>query len=468
MTEKKLSNFPSGSSFYSIHIDDIAFPNDYGVGKVDGYVLFVPGALPGDRVKVEIVKRGERFGYGKIVSIEEPSPSRVTPLCPHFGPCGGCTLQNMAYDDQLLIKERYLRETLKRIGGTDTAQLDMLPITPSPLIHFYRSKLELAFGQEGGNVILGLRQRVSPFEKYGSKVVPLERCVIFSPLLEKIIPIFTDYAHAHHLVPYNPLTRQGSLRHLILREAKSSGDIMVILEATRAGALPDMIKIWQALTDTIPHIKSFFGAVNGAPSDVIRFEKVFPVGGRSFIEEEVASRVFRIYPQSFFQPNPKSAELLYRQIPVLASLRSEETVLGLYCGIGPIEISLSPFVKKVTGIDSLPQNITNAVENCRLNERLNCFFFTGAVEDLHHGGLVGRPDILVFDPPRGGLTKKALRVIMELRPPKLIYISCNPSTLARDLKLFLRSSYAVKKIAPFDFFPHTSHLETFVYLQNHL
>ncbi|HVN95017.1 MAG TPA: 23S rRNA (uracil(1939)-C(5))-methyltransferase RlmD [Syntrophorhabdaceae bacterium] len=467
MAKKKLSSSTSGPSLVSIDIHDMAFPNDYGVGKAAGYVLFVPGALPQDRIKAEIVKRGKHFGYARMVSLEQPSPLRIKPPCPHFGLCGGCTLQNIGYQHQLLMKERYLHETLKRVGDIDATKVDVLPICPSPLTYSYRSKIELSFGEEQGQAVLGLRQRLSPFEKYDGSVIPLHGCMNFSATLTRIIPVFTDYARSHRLACYNMLTRRGTLRRLIVREAKASGDIMVILEAT-TGRLPDTSGLWQAMIKTAPEIKSFFCAVNRRTGDSTRFEQILHVGGHVFIEEKVDPWIFRVHPESFFQPNPKSAETLYRQIPSMAPLSRDETMLGLYCGMGPIEISLSPFVKTVTGIDSLPQNIANAVENSLINNRSNCTFLTGAVERLHVTGSITRPDITVVDPPRGGLTPAACNLIATLKPRKLIYISCNPSTLARDLKLFIAKGYTIGKIAPFDFFPHTSHSETFVYLQDHL
>ena len=250
MKKNKFSLPPEGS-LHSIHIHDIAFPNNYGVGKIDGYVLFVPGAVPQDRIKVEIVNQGKRFGYGKIISIEEPSPFRVEPFCPHFGLCGGCTLQNLAYNHQLIIKENYLHQTLKRLGNIDLNEIDVSPITPSPETFFYRSKIELAFGERDGQIALGLRERASSFTRYTATVVPLRECRAFSPLIEKIIPVFADFAQVNHLAPYNPITKKGFLRHLIIRESKSTGELMCILETT-TGNLPDMKQCWQTAHSSGP------------------------------------------------------------------------------------------------------------------------------------------------------------------------------------------------------------------------
>ncbi len=453
---------PSNGSCHSIFIDDIAFPNNYGVGKKDGYVIFVPGALPGDCVRVEIINKDNRFGYGRIISLEENSPYRVNPPCPHFGLCGGCTLQNLAYDHQLAIKENYLRQTLKRLGHINLDHIEVSSVTPSPDTSFYRGKIELAFGESHGRITLGLRERISPFEQYHARVVPLRQCRAFSPLMEKIVPFFVDFAEANHFVPYNPITKQGFLRHLIIRESKSTGQLMCILETT--STLPDMKLWWHMLNQRIPEVKSFYGTVNNGWSDVVRYEKTLPVAGKSYIEESIGHFTFHIHPQSFFQPNPKAAEKLYEKIPDLAAFDKNQRLLGLYCGAGPIEIFLSPHVREVAGIDSLPENITNAIENCQINAVTNCSFHASAVENVLKNVPVHRPDILVIDPPRSGITNKAFRVILELEPEKIIYVSCNPSTLSRDLKLFCEKKYLIRKIAPFDFFPHASHLETVVCL----
>lgn len=461
--KKSKTGRPSDGSCHSIYIDDIAFPNNYGVGKKDGYVLFVPGALPGDLVNVEIINRNKKFGYGRMVSIEENSPLRIDPPCPHFGLCGGCTLQNLAYDHQLTIKENYLRQTLKRLGHIDLNDIEVSPIAPSPDTSFYRGKIELAFGEVHGQITLGLRERVSPFERYWAGVVPLRECRAFSPLIKKIIPFFVDFADANHFVPYSPITKQGFLRHLIVRESKSTGELMCILETT-TGVLPNMKQWWQMLNQRVPEVKSLYSTVNNGQTDVVRYEKTLLVAGKSYIEESIGPFTFHVYPQSFFQPNPKGAEKLYERIPDLAAFNKNQRMLGFYCGAGPIEIFLSPHVREVIGIDFLPENIANAVENCQINAVANCSFHAAAVENFLKIIPIQEPDILIIDPPRGGITNKAFRIILELTPAEIIYISCNPSTLARDLKLFCEKQYTIEKIAPFDFFPHASHLETVVCL----
>ncbi|MCX5805972.1 MAG: 23S rRNA (uracil(1939)-C(5))-methyltransferase RlmD [Proteobacteria bacterium] len=447
-----------------IEIIDIALPNNYGVAKIEGLVVFVPEGIIGDLVKVKILRQEKKTAYGEIFELVAPSLFRVIPRCSHFGPCGGCTLQNLSYEKQLELKENYLLQTLKRIGGLDTEKIRFFPITPSPDIYYYRNKLELAFGESEGRATIGLRERVSPFKKYQGNVVPIERCLISSQVTEKIIPPFINFARKHGLAAYNPFTGQGFLRHLFLRESKSSNELMAIIETTK-GDMPDLMPLWQLLTTLVPEIKSFYRIINNIPGDNFHSGKLIHIAGKSYIEETLNGLKFRVFPESFFQPNTKAAEILYKKIIELADLKADEKVLGLYCGAGPIEISLAGYAKEVTGIDSLQANIINAHENCKLNKVKNCFFHTGKVETILGKINLDKTDLLIMDPPRGGISNDGLKHIARINPKKIGYISCNPSTLARDLKDITTHGYSITGITPFDFFPHTPHIETLVVLE---
>ncbi|MCX5813632.1 MAG: 23S rRNA (uracil(1939)-C(5))-methyltransferase RlmD [Proteobacteria bacterium] len=449
------------NQFITTEIIDIALPNNYGVAKTDGLVVFVPEAVIGDRVKVRILRKEKKVAYGEILEIVAPSPFRVMPRCPHFGPCGGCTFQSLAYEKQLDLKENYLLQTLKRIGGLDMKNIRIFPIFPSPDTYFYRNKLELAFGEREGIITMGLRERVSPFKNYKGNVVPIERCLITNPVTEKIIPFFTAFAQKHGLAAYNTFTGKGSLRHLILRESKTSGELMAVLETTE-GIMPDLFPLWQSLVTLFPEAKSFYRIINNRPGDDFHTGKLNHIAGKTYIEETLNGFKFRVFPESFFQPNTRAAEILYRKIIELTGLKTDEKLLGLYCGAGPIEISLSGYTKEVIGIDSLHTNIINAKENCRLNNVKNCLFYAGKVEAILGKINLDKIDLLIVDPPRGGISKEGLKHIFRIDPKKIGYVSCNPSTLARDLKDILMHGYSITDIAPFDFFPHTPHIETFV------
>lgn len=451
----------------TVEITDMAFPDGYGVAKHEGLVIFVPDCVPGDIVEIRIVKNNKKFAYGELLKIEAPSPFRVTPACPHSDICGGCTMQNLSYEKQLQVKENYLKESLKRIGRIDIANVRISSVVPSPDIHFYRSKIELAFGEDEHGIILGMRKRVPLSGKYAWDVTPLVKCDIFSEIIQKIIPLFRSFAGKNSLSAYNPLTGKGFLRHLILREAKSTGDMMAIIETTK-GKLPDTTGLWQTLVQEIPNIKSLYRIINDQPGDVIHYERSSRFFGESYITESMGDISFRIYPESFFQPNPKAAHLLYARLAEFVQHESNGKVLGLYCGTGPIEIFLSRCAKEVIGIDSSHTNITAAKENCHMNGIKNCAFYEGRVENVLKTLQSGSVDLLVVDPPREGISKEGLALMFSIQPKRVAYVSCNPSTLARDLKEFLEQGYVIKGIVPFDFFPHTSHLETLAILEKSL
>jgi len=448
---------------FSVEITDMSFPDGYGVAKHEGLVVFVPDCVPGDIAEIRIVKNNKKFAYGELLKIEIPSPSRVNPACLHSDICGGCTMQNLSYEKQLQIKENYLKESMKRIGKIDTANIRITSIVPSPDIHFYRSKIELAFGEDGHGIILGMRKRVPLSGKYAWDVTPIVKCNIFSNIIHKIIPLFTGFAGKNYLSAYNPLTGKGFLRHLILREAKSTGNMMVIIE-TAKGKLPDMTELWQALVQEVPNIKSLYRIINDQPGDVIHYERSFRFFGTSYITESMGDMSFRVYPESFFQPNPKAAHLLYVRLAEFVQHESNWKVLGLYCGTGPIETFLSQYAKEVIGVDSSHTNITTAKENCRMNRIENCAFHEGRVENVLKTLPLSNVDLLVVDPPREGISKEGLKLMFSIQPKRIAYISCNPSTLSRDLKEFLEQGYAIAEVAPFDFFPHTSHMETLAIL----
>jgi 23S rRNA (uracil1939-C5)-methyltransferase len=447
----------------SVEIVDIALPDGYGVAKNKDLVIFVPGTVPGDMVDVVIRKKVKRFAYGEVLSLDKASVFRIEPECRHFGQCGGCTLQHLRYDRQLHLKENHLLQALRRIGSLDPAGPAVEPIVPSPHDYGYRNKVELAFGGAGGQAVLGLRERVSPFEPYQGRVIPVTKCPVFGPALEGIIPLFEAFARLHNLASYNYRNRNGFMRHLLVREAKATGEIMIILE-TAPGKLPDTRTLWEDLRRSVPSVSGFCRAINSQATDVIRFDGLEHLAGEAFITERIGDLAFRIYPQSFFQPSSSGAELLYRTVSGMTGIAAGDTVLGLYCGMGPIEMFLSRKVRSVTGVDSVNANIAGAIENATLNNISNCSFHAGKMERLLRRLPLKGMDLIVVDPPRGGISDEGLKLMVGLRAPKILYVSCNPATLARDLKVLGSHSYKTERIIPFDLFPHTSHMETAVLL----
>jgi 23S rRNA (uracil1939-C5)-methyltransferase len=438
-----------------LSIVDVALPSGYGVARIEGMVVFVPGAVPGDAVLARITKLDKRFGYGEVMRLEESSPDRHQDgSCSRYGECGGCELQVLAYEKQLEIKQNHLGQVLKRIGGVDLTNLIPARIVPSVDRCYYRSKIEFTFGEKAGQTAVGLSGKMSPFRPPGGHVVHIDDCRLFSPVAEKILPFARRFATESNLGAYDEATGKGLLRRLVLREAKSTGEVMVNIIA--AGDISKYLGDFaRDLTAAVPDVRSIYATHGDRPKLLY---------GKPYINELLAGLTLRIYPLSFFQPNPKTAEELYRRIVPLAALRGSETLVGLYSGAGTLELFLASSVGEVTGIDSSGESITCARENARINKISNAIFLRDKVERALAQFRHRKTDVALIDPPRAGMSKEALGAVRALKAEKLVYISCNPSTLARDLKM-LRPGYLPRKIIPFDFFPHTGHFEVLTLLE---
>ncbi|MGB9613864.1 MAG: 23S rRNA (uracil(1939)-C(5))-methyltransferase RlmD, partial [Candidatus Margulisiibacteriota bacterium] len=339
-------------------------PNDYALGRSNNLVVFVPKAVYGDKVKVRIVKQTKNFAYGELVKIESFSAYRVEPGCPFFGKCGGCVFQNLEYKRQLEIKNRYLLTTLKNIGNVNLEKIKLKEIQGSPEIYFYRNKMEFAFGEGKDGIILGLRERNYPFySDYRRKVVPLDRCEIFSPTVGRIFSVILDFAKGSGLSFYDPFSKEGFFRHLVVRQSKHKNETMVIL-VTKSGELKRVEGMVEKLVKEVPQVKSFYWVFNDQISDVVKCEQKKYSWGQENIGEIIDGLEFKVYPETFLQPNIFAAELLYRK--ALQYVKSQDRVLGLYCGMGPIEILAAKKAKEVVGIDSERINIYGARENCEI------------------------------------------------------------------------------------------------------
>jgi 23S rRNA (uracil1939-C5)-methyltransferase len=446
----------------SVRIEDLDFPENAGIAEAEGRKLIVPGAVPGETVRVQVVGERGAAGIAEVIRVESPSPRRAVPRCRHFGSCGGCLFQNLDYGTQLDLKERHLKRTLEGAGLAEAVPAVGV-ITSSPDLYAYRNKMEFAFGEKFGELALGLREKVTARRQTYRRTLPLEECPIFGPVVERVFPVFRAFARENGLEGFEPATRRGQLRHLLLREGKRTGEIMAVLvTADLPGA--DLSGLAGRLAAAVPELRSFVHVTNNRGSDIIEHERTQVVAGTPFIEEKLAGLTFRIHPPSFFQTNTAGAELLYGRIRDEASLSAGARVLGLYCGSGAIELSLARAVGRVTGIDSLPANIANAVENALVNRVDNVEFLPGTVESLLGGPYLGPADVVVVDPPRGGLTGKALKQVVRVGAATVVYVSCNPASLVRDLRAFVEAGYRIASLSPFDFFPHTPHLETLAVL----
>jgi 23S rRNA (uracil1939-C5)-methyltransferase len=446
----------------AVEVEDLDFPASDGTAQAGGRKLLIPGAVPGERLRVQVVAERGAAQVAEVIRVESPSPRRAAPRCPHFGLCGGCLFQHVDYGTQLELKERHLRRLLDE-AGLPGAAASIRPVTPSSDLYGFRNKMEFAFGEKHGALALGLREKTTSTRQTYRRTLPIGECPIFGPAVDRVFPVLLDFAGRYGLEGFEPATRAGHLRHLVLRVGKRTGELMVLLVTAELPEV-DLDALAGRLAAAAPELRSFVHVTNRRGSDLVEFERTFLVAGVPFIEEKLAGLTFRVYPPSFFQTNTAGAERLYGRIREAAGLTPESRVLGLYCGSGAIELTLAAAAGQVTGIDASPANIANAVENALVNRIENVAFLAGTVEALLEEPRREPADVVIVDPPRVGLTGKALRRTAALGAPTIVYVSCNPRSLARDLAAFGDAGYRVASLSPFDLFPHTPHLETLAVL----
>jgi len=443
-----------------VEISGIAFPKSWPVGKVKDKDVWVPGAVVGDKVRARILRR--KPAAAKITKMLEPSPWRTPPVCPHFGPCGGCAFQNLEYGKQVELKSEYLRRVLEK-NGPPGSMAALEPFLPSPVLFGYRNKMEFAFSGLGGDLRLGLRERSLPLGKSRKRTVGLQTCPLFGPAADRILPSAAAFAEADGRPGFDPMSKKGFFRNLVLREAKATGEVMVIL-VTRSGELPGERAWAERIMSEVPAVRSIWRVENDREADLVEYGRETLLAGAAGIEEELSGLSFRIGPGSFFQPNPRGAAVFYEKIAARAAETGAKKAVGLFCGAGAIELYLARTVDEVVGIDSETSNIRNAEDNAARNGLGNIVFIAGLVEKSLGREEIKGADLVVLDPPRDGLRPDSLALIPALGAPNLIYMSCNPATFARDIRGLAASGYRPARIVGADFFPHTPLFEVLGFL----
>jgi 23S rRNA (uracil1939-C5)-methyltransferase len=440
-----------------LQIESLAFGGN-GVARLNGFVVFVRRGLPGDKVRARVTKVQRRHAEALATDVLEPSALRVEAPCKHYPECGGCRFQDLAYEAQAKAKEAQVADALRRIGGIAEPPLE--PILPAEEIFHYRNKLEYSFTQTDDGPALG-------FHKAGrwDEILDIERCWLTTDLGNAIRNAVRDWARADRLVAYDQAEHTGYLRHLVVREGRNTGQVLVQLvtgpgEKFDIGGFVDTLREFQ-------EVRSIHWAVNEGQAEVTNLPTRL-LWGEDAIEEELCGLRFRVRPNAFLQTNTGMAERLYGVAREFAALEGDETVYDLYCGIGTIGLMLAADALTVWGVDVSEESIACAVENAELNGIANAAFFAGNVgqvlEELHERA--GDPDVVVVDPPRAGLAGKALKRLGEIGAPRIVYVSCNPTTLAGDVKR-LRDDfgYTLRRGRPVDMFPHTPHVECVALLE---
>ena len=435
-----------------LRIDSLAFGGS-GVARHDGFVVFVRGGVPGDDVRARITKVKRGFAEGVVTELVHSSDSRVTAPCRHFGVCGGCRFQDLAYSVQLAEKERQVRDALVRIGRFAEPPLE--PIVPAASQFAYRNKLEYSFTSSEDGVDLG-------FHRAGrwDEVIGIEECLLTTDVGNAIRLAVRGWAREEQLEAYDQENGSGYLRHLVVREGRNTGQALVVLvtapgERFEAGYLVDVLR-------RFPEVRSIHWAINDTPAEQTNLPTKL-LWGADAIEEEILGLRFRIRPSAFLQTNTEMAERLYELAREYAGLSGEENVFDLYCGTGTIGLALARSAGAVWGVEISEEAVACAIENAELNGIDNARFFAGnvgqSIEELREEA--GSPDVVIVDPPRAGLAGKALRRTGALGASRIVYVSCNPTTLASDLQV-LRDEYGyvLERCRPVDMFPHTPHVES--------
>jgi 23S rRNA (uracil1939-C5)-methyltransferase len=435
-----------------LRVDSLAYGGS-GVARHDGFVVFVRGGLPGDAVRARVTKVKRGFAEGVVTELVSASGERVAAPCRHFGVCGGCRFQDLAYEAQLAQKERQVRDALVRIGKFAEPPLE--PILPAASQYGYRNKLEYSFTASEGGVDLG-------FHRAGrwDEVIGIEECLLTTELGNAVRLAVREWAREERLEPYDQATGQGYLRHLVVREGRNTGQVLVVLvtapgEGFEAGYFVDVLR-------RFPEVRSIHWAINDTPAEQTNLPTKL-LWGVDAIEEEFLGLRFRVRPSAFLQTNTEMAARLYELALGYARLTGEENVFDLYCGTGTIGLALAGSARTVWGLEISEEAIACAIENAELNGIENARFFAGnvgqTIEELREEA--GSPDVVVVDPPRAGLAGKALRRTGALGAARIVYVSCNPTTLASDLQV-LRDEfgYELERCRPVDMFPHTPHVES--------
>jgi 23S rRNA (uracil1939-C5)-methyltransferase len=440
-----------------LQIDSLAYGGN-GVARLNGFVVFVRRGLPGDRVRARVTKVKRGFAEAIAEAVLDPSEQRVDAPCTHFPACGGCRFQDLAYDSQVAQKEAQVRNALVRLGGFREPSLE--PILPAASQFHYRNKLEYSFTQTDQGVGLG-------FHRAGrwDEVLDIGRCWLTTELGNGIRHAVREWAREERLEPYDQGTQTGYLRHLVVRQGRNTRQALVQL-VTAPGERFDTGYFCDVLR-RFPEVRSIHWAVNDSPAEVTNLPTAL-LWGDDAIEEELGGLRFRIRPNAFLQTNTEMAERLYALARELAGLTGSETVYDLYCGTGTIGLTLARDALTVWGVEISEESVACAIENAELNGIGNAAFFAGnvgqALEELRERA--GPPDVVVVDPPRAGLAGKALRRIGRLGASRIVYVSCNPTTLASDLKVLRdESGYALVRAKPVDMFPHTPHVECVALLE---
>lgn len=444
---------------YIVDVIDNGFEGE-GIAKVDNFTIFIPGVIKGEKVKIIVIKVLSSYAYGKLVQVIKKSRHRVDCDCTTYKRCGGCTLRHIEYQETLKIKQRNVQNLLDKSKNTN---ITVLPTIGMGIPYQYRNKAQYPLGiNKNGQAEIGV------YANRSHEIIPMDNCAIQHKISEQIAKFIYYFIKDNNISIYNEKTRKGIFRHIVIKLGVQTDEIMCIL-VINSEDIPREDELVTMLIREFPKIKTIVKNVNTKDTNVILGNKNINIYGNGYITDILGEYKFKISPMSFYQVNPVQTELLYNRAIEMSGLIENRmnTALDLYCGIGTIGIFLSKYVDKVYGIEIVPEAIEDAKENAKINNINNIEFMVGDVEYALSELIENRkinPNIVFVDPPRKGLDKNTIENLIKIKPEKIVYISCNPSTLVRDINL-LKDSYNSTEIQPIDCFPYTSHVECITVLQ---
>lgn len=443
------------NEIYTVEIDDYTTEGN-GICKVKGIAVFVPNATVGDTAEIRIVKTAKNYAFGKVERIVTPSPERIEPDCGIFRQCGGCTFRHISYEAELRFKQKRVSDALTRIGGIDIGLIgEIIGASDSS---GYRNKAQLPVTVDKDGKI-----RVGFFAPRSHRVIPLDRCALQTPAFNRAVDIFVEWANEVKIPVYDETQHSGILRHLYLRYAAKTDELMVCIVANAESLRKEKLLV-EKLTKGLPNLKTVVLNVNTEKTNVITGKKCRNLYGDGTITDELCGLKFRISPLSFYQVNRDQAEKLYSIAADFADLKQGETLMDLYCGTGTIGLSMAHHAGKLIGVEIIPQAIEDAKKNAERNGIVNAEFICAdasqAAEQLQQRNI--RADCIILDPPRKGCDASVVHAAARMQPKRIVYVSCDPATLARDLKLFVSLGFHVDCVTPVDMFPRTPHVETVV------
>ncbi|MEA1939989.1 MAG: 23S rRNA (uracil(1939)-C(5))-methyltransferase RlmD [Candidatus Caldatribacteriota bacterium] len=441
---------------YEVMINNFSHQGE-GIGRVENFAIFIPGSIPKEKVKVKIKEIKNNFARGELEEVIHPSSHRVEPPCPVFSLCGGCRLQHINYKKQLKMKKEIVENALSRIGNQN---IEVLPTIDMKIPWRYRNKGHFHLSREDGKVKLGFYQSKS------HTLISVSQCLLFSDKINELVKYLEKILTLQKVIIYNYKTDRGNLRGIILRESTHTGEIMIIFVTREEKLGVDKIFL-DNLTKAFPKTVSIYQNINKNTKMVILGKNFKLLKGKKNIEDRIGPYKFKISPASFFQVNISQTEALYKKILEYSSLRGEETVIDSYCGTGAISIYLAGKAKKVYGLELEKGAVKDAWTNLELNNLSNLKFFTGKAEKWLYKWIQSgeKAEIIIIDPPRRGCSREVLKNVIKIKPGQILYISCNPATLARDVKYLTQNGYGLEKVQPFDMFPQTSHIECLAHLK---